>query len=103
MCRLGLSRVCVSKVAFKFALDPNDELHDSKLSLWIRDGHAQKIVRLCVSDNENTALAFACLRVMVQKAAASSSFLPFPLSIHLFLFFELFVGGGETLGSVVNR
>jgi hypothetical protein len=73
--------VCVVflKVAFKFALDPNDELHDSKLSLWIRDGHAQKIVRLCVSDNENTALAFACLRVMVQKAASSSSSFSSPL------------------------
>ena len=50
-------------MAFKFALDQSDELHDSKLSLWIRDGSAVKLVRLCASDNENTCLALSCLRV----------------------------------------
>ena len=51
-------------MAFKFTLDQaSDELHDQKLSLWMRDGAAAKLVRLCASDNEASGLALSCLRV----------------------------------------
>ena len=41
-----------------------DEIFDLKSAFWVRDGHG-KLIRVCVSDNENTSFAFACLRVMV--------------------------------------
>lgn len=56
---------CPNEVPFKFSLDPSDELYDMKLPLWRNDGHLNKLVRVCVSDNDNTSLAFACLRIIV--------------------------------------
>mmetsp|Transcript_25065 Transcript_25065/g.32645 ORF Transcript_25065/g.32645 Transcript_25065/m.32645 type:complete len:505 (-) Transcript_25065:171-1685(-) len=56
---------CPNEVPFKFALDSGDELRDMKMSLWIRDGNPTKLVRICVSDNDNTSFALSCLRVIV--------------------------------------
>lgn len=56
---------CPNEVPFKFALDLQDELRDIKMSLWMRDGNPTKLVRISVSDNENTSFALSCLRVMV--------------------------------------
>lgn len=56
---------CPNEVPFKFTLDAQDELRDMKTSLWIRDGNPVKLVRVCVSDNENTSFALSCLRVIV--------------------------------------
>jgi hypothetical protein len=54
------------QVAFKFSLDPpeKDELHDTKLALWVRDGNPTKLIRLSVSDNDNMLFALSCLRVV---------------------------------------
>mmetsp|Transcript_11752 Transcript_11752/g.31707 ORF Transcript_11752/g.31707 Transcript_11752/m.31707 type:complete len:514 (-) Transcript_11752:898-2439(-) len=55
---------CPNEVPFKFDLPWQDEIFDAKSAFWVRDGHG-KLIRVCVSDNENTSFAFACLRVMV--------------------------------------
>lgn len=58
-----MRKPALPQVAFKFGLDQSDELYDSKLSLWIRDGAEVKLVRLAAAENENSALALSCLRV----------------------------------------
>ena len=64
---------CPNEVPFKFALDPSDGLYDVKVPLWKADGHHTKLVRVCVSDNDNTSLALACLRVIVANREEMNS------------------------------
>jgi len=56
---------CPNEVPFFFTLNPADRLFDKKLRFWMLDDHRTKMIRVCVSENEGTAFALACLRVIV--------------------------------------
>jgi len=56
---------CPNEVPFRFALDPADMIYEQKMKFWTMDGMRTKIIRVCVSDNDNFGYALACLRVML--------------------------------------
>jgi len=57
---------CPNEVPIEFKLNPNDPIFERKATFWRADsGPMIKRIRVCVSDNENTRVAFSFLRVMV--------------------------------------
>jgi len=57
---------CPNEVPFEFKLNPSDPIFDRKAQFWKADGGPMvKRIRVAVSDNENTRVAYSFLRVMV--------------------------------------
>jgi hypothetical protein len=58
--------VTLVQVPFFFELRSDDPLLEEKMPYWIREGNgSRKYLRLCVSENDNTRIAFSLLRFIV--------------------------------------
>lgn len=64
-CNVEPDGFCPNETPILLQLNSNDPLYDHKCSYWRRDGSLPaKRVRVCVSDNDNTRIMLAMLRII---------------------------------------